>query len=184
MLKALVERLMRKQEERTGESADFVRDIYAAAPGGFWRFVLFSPMAQYRKALPVEACAVAKIAAAHAEDCGPCLQTTVNLAAAAGVAPNVIRAAVTRDLSAMEERTRTAFEFAEAVAARDIRSEELRPLIEQWWGKAGVAELALAIASTRVFPTLKRALGHGQACSRVVIGAETVRADLAAPRAA
>jgi hypothetical protein len=184
MLKALLERSFRKQERLTGESADFVRDIYGASPGGFWRFALFTPMAQYRKALPKEAYAVAKIAAGHSEDCGPCLQTCVNLAVAAGVAPEIIRAAVTGDTAAMDERTRTAFEFARAVCAHDIRSEELRPSIEKWWGKAGTVELALVIASSRVFPTVKRALGHGQACSRVVIGHETVRADLAAPQAA
>lgn len=181
MFKTLIERSLRKQERRTGESADFMRDIYGTAPGGFWRFVFFTPMAQYRKALPVEAYAVAKIAAAHSEDCGPCLQTCVNLATEAGVSPAIIRAAVTGDIAAMDERTRTAFEFAQAVCAHDLRSEELRPQIEAWWGKAATVELAFAIASSRLFPTVKRAMGHGQACSRVTIGRETVRADLATP---
>lgn len=184
MLKAFVERSLSRQEELTGEPADFLRDLYAAAPGGFWRFALFVPMSRYRKCLPPEAHAVACIAAVHAEDCGPCLQTVVNLASTAGVSTALIRAAVTRDLAAMDERIRTVFEFAEAIAARDFSSEELRPRIEGWWGKAAVAELALAIASTRVFPTVKRVMGYGQACSRVAIGAETVRAELAAPKAA
>ena len=126
MLKALLERGFRKQEEVTGESADFVRDMYNAAPGGFWRFALFTPMAQYRKVLPKEAYAVAKIAAGHSEDCGPCLQTCVNLAVAAGVAPEIVRAAVTGETGAMDERTRVVYEFAQAVCAHDIRSEELR----------------------------------------------------------
>lgn len=178
MLKALIEFGLRRGERQTGENADFAREIYDAAPGGFWRFGFFIPMSRYRKVVPAEAFAVAKIAAVHAEDCGPCLQTAVNLATADGVAPEIIRAAVTRDLGALDDRTRAAFEFAEAVVARDIRSEELRPLIERWWGKAGVVELALVISATRVFPTVKRALGHGQACSRVVIGRETVRAEL------
>lgn len=184
MLKALLERGFRKQEEVTGESADFVRDMYNAAPGGFWRFALFTPMAQYRKVLPKEAYAVAKIAAGHSEDCGPCLQTCVNLAVAAGVAPEIVRAAVTGETGAMDERTRVVYEFAQAVCAHDIRSEELRTLIEKWWGKAATVELALVIASSRLFPTVKRALGHGQACSRVTIGHETVQAGIAAPQAA
>ncbi len=133
MLKALLELGTRRGEKQTGENADFVREMYAAADG---------------------------------------------------VSPQIIRAAVTRDLAAMDERTRTAFEFAGTVVARDIRSEELRPLIELWWGTAGTVELALVIAATRVFPTAKRALAHGQACSRVVIGHETVRADLQSPQAA
>lgn len=184
MLKTFLERNFRKMEQVTGESADFVRDIYAGAPGGFWRFAMFTPMSHYRKVLPKEAYAVAKIAAGHSEDCGPCLQTCVNLAIADGVSPEIVRAAVTGDTRAMDERTRTAFEFAQAVCNRDIRSEELRPLIEQWWGKAGTVELALVIASSRLFPTVKRALGHGQACLRVTIGSETVRAEIAAQQAA
>lgn len=184
MLKTFLERNFRKMEQVTGESADFVRDIYAGAPGGFWRFAMFTPMSHYRKVLPKEAYAVAKIAAGHSEDCGPCLQTCVNLAIADGVAPEIVRAAVTGDTRAMDERTRTAFEFAQAVCNRDIRSEELRPLIEKWWGKAGTVELALVIASSRLFPTVKRALGHGQACLRVTIGSETVRAEIAAQQAA
>jgi hypothetical protein len=184
MLKALIEYALRRGEKQTGENAEFVREMYAAAPGGFWRFAMFMPMSRYRKTVPVEALAVAGIAAVHAEDCGPCLQTTVNLSTAKGVSPDILRAAVTRDLAGMDERTRTAFEFAEAIVARDIRSEELRPLIELWWGKAGFVELSLVIASARVFPTVKRTMGHAQACSRVVIGNETVRADLASPQAA
>jgi len=34
-------------------------------------------------------------------------------------------------------------------------------------GQDGLVELALAIASTRVFPVTKRAPGHATACSRV-----------------
>ena len=184
MLNAFVARFLRQQEERTGEPVDYLRDLYEAAPGGFWRFVFFTPMSRFGKCLPPDALAVARIAAVHAEDCGPCLQIVVNLTTAAGVPAHVLRAAVTRNLSAMDERTRTVFEFAEAIVHRDIRSEELRPLIENWWGKAAIADLALTIASTRVFPTMKRVMGYGQACSRVTIGQETIRADLANPQAA
>jgi len=120
MLKAFVEKSLRRQEEITGEPTDFLRDIYEAAPGGFWRFALFVPMSRYSKRLPIEAYAVARIAAVHAEDCGPCLQTVVNMASSAGVPVDILRAAVMRDLGAMDERTRTVFEFAEAIAARDF----------------------------------------------------------------
>ena len=175
MFKALLERMFAKQEKLTGESADYIRDLHRAAPGGFWRFALFTPMANYRRALPKEAYAVAKIAAAHWEDCGPCLQTTVNLATAAGVHPQIIRAAVTGDTNGMDERTATAFLFARAVCAHDCASEELRPKLIEWWGEAGVAELSLAICSSRLFPTLKRGLGHGAACQRIMIGQETLQ---------
>ncbi|ABS63341.1 conserved hypothetical protein [Parvibaculum lavamentivorans DS-1] len=176
MLKAFIERLIRQQEIATGESADFMRDIYGAAPGGFWRFVLFVPMSRFRPTLPLDAYCAVRIAAVHAEDCGPCLQTVINLLLAAGATPQVLRAAVAGDLAAMDERTRTAFEFARAIAARDIHADDLRPVIERWWGKAGITEIALAVASTRVFPTVKRAMGYAQSCQRVVIEGEETNA--------
>lgn len=184
MFKALLERMFAKQERLTGESADYIRDLHHAAPGGFWRFALFTPMANYRRALPKEAYAVAKIAASHSEDCGPCLQTTVNLATAAGVHPQIIRAAVTGDTSGMDERTATAFLFARAVCNHDFAAEELRPKLIEWWGEAGVAELSLAICSSRLFPMLKRGLGHGAACQRVTIGQETLQVGAADAHAA
>ncbi len=174
MFNAILERIFFKQEAVTGESADFIRDLHRATPGGFWRFVLFMPMANFRRALPADAYAVAKIAASHSEDCGPCLQTTVNLATAAGVHAQTIRAAVLGEVTAMDERTGTAFAFARAICAHDIVSEELRPRLVEWWGEAGVAELSLAICAARLFPTLKRGLGHSAACQRVRVGQETL----------
>ncbi|MGV8998042.1 MAG: hypothetical protein ACOH12_13955 [Parvibaculaceae bacterium] len=174
MLNAILERMFRKQEALTGESADFIRDLRRASPGGFWRFALFMPMARYRKILPVEARAAAGIAATHSEDCGPCLQTAVNLAKAEGVSDAILRAAVLGDVAAMGEHTGTAYAFARAVCARDIESETLRPKLIEWWGEAGVAELSLTICSGRLFPTLKRGLGHAEACMRVTVGRETL----------
>ena len=184
MLKTILERMFAKQEKLTGESMDFARDLYRAAPGGFWRFAFFTPMANYRHVLPKEAYAVAKIAAAHSEDCGPCLQTTVNLATSAGVDPQIIRAAVTGDTANMDERTATAFMFARAICAHDFASEELRPRLIKWWGEAGIAELSLAICSSRLFPMLKRSMGHGAACQRVVVGQETLQVSAANVQAA
>ena len=49
-------------------------------------------------------------------------------------------------------------------------------MIERNWGKAGLAELALEIASVRNYPAMKRALGYGQSCQRVVIEGEVADA--------
>lgn len=184
MLKNLIDRLIRKQEVATGESADFLRDLYAGSPAGFWRFVFFLPMSRHRGTLPADAACAVRIAAVHAEDCGPCLQTVVNMSLAAGARPDMLRAAVEEDLSAMDEDTELAFEFARLLAARDARSEDLRGAVERRWGKPGLAEIALAIASSRVFPTIKRAMGYGQACQRVVIAGKECDAAQREARAA
>lgn len=51
--------------------------------------------------------------------------------------------------------------------------------------KAGLTEIALAVAATRVFPTVKRAMDYGEACLRVTIARETtstVKATSPRPR--
>jgi hypothetical protein len=60
------------------------------------------------------------------------------------------------------------YSFARAVLARDLaESDRLRAQLETRWGPRAVVSLALAIASSRVFPAVKYALGHGRACSKI-----------------
>ena len=63
MLKNTIERLIRRQEAITGESADFMRDLHAGSPSGFWRFALFVPMSRHRGTLPLNAACAVRIAA-------------------------------------------------------------------------------------------------------------------------
>lgn len=174
----LIERAIRLQEAKTGESADFLRDIWDASPSAFWRFAGFIPMSRFRGHLPVNAIAAACIAAVHAEDCGPCLQTVVTLSLDAGASPHILAAAVEERLDDMDDETALVFRFARAIAARDPEAETDRAAIEARWGKAGMTELALAIASTRVFPTMKRVMGYAQACQRVTISGREAEAAL------
>ena len=41
------------------------------------------------------------------------------------------------------------------------------------FGKRGLVSLAFAMTASRLYPTLKYALGHGRACTRVTVGGET-----------
>lgn len=178
MPNSLIERLIRQQENRTGESADFLRDIWDASPGAFLRFAGFVPMSRFRGHLPVNAVAAARIATVHEEDCGPCLQTVVTMSLDAGASPHILAAAVEERLDEMDEETALVFRFAKAIVTRDPKVENDRAAIEQRWGKAGLTELALAIASTRVFPTLKRVMGYAEACQRITIAGKKTEAAL------
>jgi hypothetical protein len=59
--------------------------------------------------------------------------------------------------------------FVQASLAHDTAADELRTEIVKRWGRQGVISLAFALASARVFPTIKYALGHEQACSRLTV---------------
>ena len=60
--------------------------------------------------------------------------------------------------------------FTQAVLRHDAGADELRDHIVQRWGRRALVTLALAITGSRLYPTLKYALGHGQACMRVRVG--------------
>ena len=69
--------------------------------------------------------------------------------------------------------------LAHAPEADDLRDEVVR-----MWGKRALISLAFAIMAARLFPTLKYALGHGRACTRLTIGGETQPVLREVPRAA
>jgi hypothetical protein len=62
---------------------------------------------------------------------------------------------------------RDVYDYALAVAANEEMDPELLPRLEQRWGREVVAELAIGIVATRLYPTLKRALGFAQSCSLI-----------------
>ena len=166
---------------------DYLRDMYAASPRAFWKFAKLQSVSSHHEDVPPDALFAAKLAATMGEDCGPCTQLEVTMAERAGVKPETLRAIVSGNAAAMPENAALAWNFAQAVMARDIaQSDQLREKIIDRWGRRALVSLALAVASTRVFPTLKYALGHGRACSRVrVAGTElAVKGEAPAARSA
>jgi hypothetical protein len=63
-------------------------------------------------------------------------------------------------------------------------ADDLREEVVRQWGKRALISLAFAIMAARLFPTLKYAMGHGRACTRLTIGGETQPVLRAVPRAA
>jgi hypothetical protein len=153
-----------------GYDSGYVREILAADLDAAIRFSKVMGLTRYRKGVSPEAWYAAKLVGAMAEDCGPCAQLVVTMAEREGVAPEVLRAILGGDTQAMPEEVLLAFRFAHAVLAHDPQAEPLREQIVARWGEKGLMSLGFAITMARFFPTLKYALGHGQACSRVKVG--------------
>jgi hypothetical protein len=86
-----------------------------------------------------------------------------------GVAADTLRAIVAGDLRAMPDDVVLAYRFAQASLAHNAAADELRDEIVKRWGKRGLISLAFALASSRVYPTVKYALGHGKACTRLTV---------------
>jgi hypothetical protein len=63
--------------------------------------------------------------------------------------------------------------FTEATLHRAPEADDLREEVMRQFGKRGLIALAFAMLAARMYPTLKYALGHGRACTRLTIGGET-----------
>jgi hypothetical protein len=173
MLGWLVEKRLATFEKNFDYDVDYMRDMYSASPRAFWKFSKILGISEYRQDVPMPAWFAAKIAATLAEDCGPCTQLVVTMAERAGVKAEALRAIVAGDEARMGEDAALGWRFARSVMARDIAgSDALREKIVDRWGRRGLVSLALTIASSRVYPAVKYALGHGRACVRLKIGGD------------
>ncbi len=59
-----------------------------------------------------------------------------------------------------------AYDFGFAVSANDeTRIEDLRPVMISRYGEKALTDLAIGIATSRVYPGIKRTLGFAQSCT-------------------
>lgn len=169
MLKALLNRQIDRLERQWGYDASYMRAVLNANPATFLKFGFVTGLVD-RKAAPAEALAAAGVVATLVEDCGPCTQIGVDMAAAGGVKHDVLRAILAGDEAAMGETAALAYRFARASLARDMETcDPLRDEIVRRWGEAGLLAISMSITTGRMYPTLKYALGYGKACSKVVV---------------
>jgi hypothetical protein len=152
--------------------ASYMQDLLDADPRAVWAFSKVMGVSQYRKDVPAAVYYAAKITGTMAEDCGPCTQLAIDMAARAGVGAATLRAIVSGDLAAMPDDVALAVRFTRATLRHDWEADTLREDVVLRWGKRGLISLAFAITSARLFPTVKYALGHGRACMRVTIAGE------------
>jgi alkylhydroperoxidase family enzyme len=134
-----------------------------------FKFAKFLAVDEYRRVMPPGPIYVARIVAVRDEDCGTCVQIAVNQATKAGVSAQVLRSVLDGKLDDLPEELRDAYRFAEAVVTRNGEEDALRERIRLRYGDEGLIEMALAIASCRTFPTVKRALGYAVHCSEVAV---------------
>lgn len=175
MIDWFIRRRLAAFERRYGYDAGYARELLAFSRPAFMRYAEVSRMAAHRQDLPLQAWYAAKVTAARAEDCGPCTQLAVDMARDDGVPDALLRAVLRDDEPAMGEDAALGWRYARAAIARDAQVLDLREDVLRRWGPRALASLALVVTGTRMFPMLKYALGHGQACARVVVGGQPVQ---------
>jgi hypothetical protein len=157
-------------ERRYDYDMDYARKMLGTNRSAFIMFSRASRIARIGDGLPPAALFAAKLATSIAEDCGPCTQLIVAMAEEARVPVATIRAVVTGDVDSMDADTKLSWNFTQAVLAHDVKADAYRDEVIQRWGERAVISLALLIAGTRMFPTIKYAMGYGKSCQRVRVG--------------
>ena len=173
MLKALLSSRIDRFEKAMAYDASYMRELLAASPWTFLRFSLVTGMVPRRDA-PAAALAAAGLVGVLAEDCGPCVQISVDIAAMNGVSPAVLRAILAGDVAAMGEAAALGYGFARAVLEKQlVEADLMREAVVRLWGHKGLVALTMALTTARIYPTVKYALGHGKTCSRIVVAGDS-----------
>ena len=157
--------------ERTlGEPIDYMRHVVRVSLRAFLKFALFTPLAAHGRKLPVDLYHIACFVASRHEDCGTCVQITVNMARRDGVPDNLLRALIASRPEELPDDARDVYLFTDAVVnADDEKATPLRERLQARLGEEALIELSFAIAAARVFPTVKRGLGYATSCALVEI---------------
>jgi hypothetical protein len=177
MIRWVMRQAIRTFERDWDYDASYLRDIIDASPRAAWLFSRVTTLGRFRRDIPIEAWCAAGITAVRHEDCGPCTQLAITMAERAGVNPAVLRAVLSDDPDAMPPDVALAWAFTRATLAHDAAADEHREEIVKRWGRRALVSLAFAFTAARDHPTVKYALGHGYACTRVVVDGTPVMFD-------
>ena len=183
MMKWLVNRGVAAFERQWNYDAGYVHEIIDVSPRAAWLFSRAAAIGKYRKDVPPAAWAAAAITAVRSEDCGPCTQLGVSMAERSGIDAKVLRAILTEDAAAMPDDVKLAWRFTRATLDHDPSADQYREEITRRWGQKALISLAFAMVASRIYPTVKYALGHGKACTRVVVGGAPIAFDKAVAHA-
>ncbi|HZS83787.1 MAG TPA: hypothetical protein VFA50_13010 [Stellaceae bacterium] len=174
MLRWFLRRQVAAFERAWKYDASYLRRLIDVDPRAMLAFGKLQAIVGYRRDVPPAVYAAAGLAAVIEEDCGPCTQLGIDMAQQSGVDPALLRAIVMRDFAAMPEEVALAVRFTEATLGRSGEADGLREQVVRRFGQRGLISLAFAMLAARMYPTLKYALGHGQACRRLTIGGKTL----------
>lgn len=160
-------------EALLGVRLDYMREMAEAGSPVLEKIQSISAMnrAESGSRLPAEIRAFATMGAVQADDCGECLQIHVNMGRALGINPSLLQAALDHRPDLLPAPLGLAWRFGQAVAGNDPAMDNMRLELEALYGRPAMIELSFALAVSRFYPTVKRALGYAASCSLVQVQA-------------
>lgn len=174
MLRRLLHRSVAKLERDFDYDATYLHEVIDISPAAFFKFGAFQIMSAHRGKAHRDAWFAARMSATLSEDCGPCTQIVVDMALKDGMDAGKISALLRGDLERAGADAELGFRFGTAVAQNTVDAGPLSEEVARRYGKNAQVALAYAVATARVYPTVKRGMGHGMACTRIRISDETI----------
>lgn len=143
----------------------YVADFVDSSLGAYKAFAAAQPLGRYRSTLPREAHWVAGITAALTDDCGACAQLGLKHAVQDGVDRALLRTLLDAP-ETLPGPLADVYAHARGVCERSPDDPERAERLRRAYGDEGVAELAVCIVGSRLFPMLKRALSRMSTCHK------------------
>lgn len=175
----MIRRFLHAQARKFGRAfnydVSYMHELIEVSPGAAFTLLRLPNFYKYRgpkAGMPVWTGAL--LASTLEGDCGPCAQLVVDMALAGGADPAGLQACAEgrpQEAGAMG----LGFRFAMLAITGDAAADDLRREIENEFGRKTAVSCAFAAASGRIYPVLKRGLGHGQACQRLDFGGKVVK---------
>lgn len=169
MHKAIAKKLLSGFAKNYDYDVEYLEHMADVSPGAFYRYLLCSPLATYRKKSPARAYLTAKMVSTKHFDCGPCLRLVINMAREAGMEDKLIHAALMGNESDLPQDMVLGMRYATAVVQKESTTllEQEAQIVERW-GEAALNEMAVAVAFAAFFPILRRGVGHAHSCEPVL----------------
>ena len=169
-MRKLILKQIDKQERVLGASLDWLRALVSASLLGFFKFLLLTPFGNHRQRLPKNVWYVARLAATLHEDRGSCAQIVVSLARKDGISRVLVNSVMHGQPERLSDELADVYHFTQAVL-RQADDGVLRETLRSRYGEQGLVDIALTIATSRIIPTTKRALGYAQSCTLLRVAA-------------
>lgn len=168
-LKSLMKRRLRAFGAAFGYDTGYLVDLVDGDVAAGHALAGLSKATRYTADAPAAAWYAAKIVAAMSEDCGPCTQLAVDMARAAGVSAEDLRAIVAGDEARMSGEAALGYRFARALFFGEGELGVARESIQRQFGRKALGAIALGAVAGRTFPRLRLALGQHETCQAVEV---------------
>lgn len=145
----------------------YMEEMLKESPDAYEIYDAFLPMAYFSKATSTEVIHLVRIVSMMNQDCGACSQLCIDFALEAGLSKEFVKEIVFNEGKALSPDLQLLFDFTKTISTNQTVDPLMYDKMNQIYTREMMMEIALAIASTRVFPAIKKTLNYFESCSMV-----------------